>query len=347
MGSTMPPYSRSIEELPRFVDYSSNSPSLLSLPLRASPSRTEAWAKSPQLSEPEQSYSATFLSPLYSDRCASESKANHARDEFPFPLQPANIQLSNFATNSDNIRSRSGKRKWVSEASPYLTPPASPDRYIPLRRSPESSAKSFRLSKPPHLLSSSERLVRDNSVSHDPFSPRSLRWTEDVNRRDTLLRPRDTQPLQTASVRAGGTLRSRLDAVDLQHRRVSAGAVWNVGGTTSALGPINGVSNGRGGLFRSGTNAPMYTSRFCDPETTDQSNERFEGRVAAALDIDQTSRMLQISQSPKRGRSASIDRRGNKRKASSQTVWKNGQWITEVDGLCKPVTEDTLHHSLR
>ena len=88
--------------------------------------------------------------------------------------------------------------------------------------------------------------------------------------------------------------------IDQQPRRASAGAVWNVGGTVQALGPepVIGIPNGRGGLFGSGTNAPMFTSKFFGKETSDQSRERFEGKIVPALEIDQTSRTLSINRFP-------------------------------------------------
>ena len=251
------------------------------------------------------------------------TKASKAIDAFPFPLQPTPITPPASPSRVLHNDVQSPKHRCITTLSPYPTPPASPDRYIPARRSPDSLTKSFHLSKSPNQLSDSERLLRQKSPRLDPFSTRSPRRagaTRVALEADGSL-PNPHRP---------GLLGGGRDIILGEHNRaVSTGAVWNVGGTVSPdPGPIAAVPDGRGGLLGSGTNAPMFSSQFFKSESEDQMLDRFEGRVAAALDVDQTSRTLNIPQSP----------RGDLR-AESKTVWKDGRWTSD-DEPCK---DQSLH----
>ena len=78
----------------------------------------------------------------------------------------------------------------------------------------------------------------------------------------------------------------------------------------------------------SGSNAPMFTSHFFDDDLLDHSMERMESRLAAALDIDLTSRVLNNSRLSSTTRSASTSLIGVKRKApyiEPRTHWKHGE----------------------
>ena len=213
----------------------------------------------------------------------------------------------------------------------YLTPPVTPDRYISNRFSPQEASKSFRLSKSPHQLSSSERLLRHPSATPDPFGPLIVQRRREA--RDTTLVDRDDLAMRFRNRTMGIThvLALPRDTLALQNRQASAGAIWNVGGSTPAThsGPICSVSNGRGGFLSSGSNAPMFTSHFFDDDLLDHSMERMESRLAAALDIDLTSRVLNNSRLSPTTRSASTSSFGVKRKApytAPRTHWKHGEW---------------------
>ena len=97
-------------------------------------------------------------------------------------------------------------------------------------------------------------------------------------------------------------------------------------------GPMAGVPDGRGGFLGSGTNAPMYTSQFLQGDSPDQDLERHERRLAAALDIDQASRILASPASPDSFSSHSTSR-GTKRKwidgQGARTVWKDSEWVKD------------------
>ena len=258
-------------------------------------------------------------------------------DEFPFPLNPSPTRVENMGGKIDCRNRQNPKRRCVSTGARFPTPSASPDRYISSRYSPQPASSTFHISKSPHQLSGTERLLRQNAASPDPFgSPTPSRGGRRVvsgndNRRETQPTPHSTRRTNVLGLQS---------TLTVQNRQASAGAIWNVGGSTatSPTGPMQGIQNGRGGLIGSGTNAPMYTSRFLEGETADQDLDRLEGRLAAALDIDRTIRMLDIPGSPKRPRYTDTDTTISKRKypfIDARTRWKNGAWVQENTGLCK------------
>ena len=317
----------SMENIPTFINYSFNDSSPLSLPRRSSSYHylaEEEISKFSNLAQPEHN---TFPSPPPDLDLTPRVQARKARDAFPFPMQPGKIIPSTpLKDTSCSGWSHRAKRRCTGVERSYLTPPSSPDRFVPARRSADSHRKSYSLSKPSDQLSSTERLLRHNSATPDPFNPRSqyqFPGSAGSARDDSTTRtPYSSSPdavIQIPGLRSG--------SVGLRPRQPSAGAVWNVGGTM--LGPVMGVPNGRGGLLGSGTNAPMYISTFFERETQHQSLERFEGRIAAALDIDRTSRTLEISQPLDRGRSKTVSADGRERMQSPTTTWRDGQWTND------------------
>lgn len=253
-------------------------------------------------------------------------------DALPFPLEPLHAHVFDLGAREGPGRRRDSKQRCVSAEARLFTPPASPDRYITSRYSPQARSSTFRTSKSPQELSGTERLLRQNSASPDPFrSPTRLREGTRVGS-DSNNEQQSRSPSRLVNgPTVLGLHRSPLIA---QNRQASAGAVWAVGGSTAAspTGPVQGLPNGRGGIIGSGTNAPMYTSRFLDGETPDQDLERLEGRLAAALDIDQTSRMLDIPFSPKLAGHASTGSSSSKRRypfIDSRTRWEHGAWVQE------------------
>ena len=251
-------------------------------------------------------------------------------NDCPFPLQPLPMIIATHFGVSDTDTGRKLKRRCISSGTQYQTPPSTPDRFISTRSVSQDTSNNFHVSKRTNELSSSERLLRQNLASPDPFdSPTRAR----VGRR-RISGNQVRNPSRTTSRNISGTnlLNPPMNASDAQARQVSTGAVWNVGGSsaTAPSGPISAVPNGRGGFTGSGTNAPMYTSRFFEKESPDLDRGRLEGRLAAALDIDQASRIFNHSQSPERGRSETTGATGSSSKPphpQSRTTWENGQWI--------------------
>ena len=258
---------------------------------------------------------------------SSEGSSYPLFDAFPLAAKKP-------ATALDPRAFQTPKRKSTSVNPNRIAPSPSPDRYTSSRFLPQEPSSSFRLSKSPHRLSPSEKLIRSNSASPDPFG--SLLVPRLRNPANITRPTNDVQSLRSRSRIAGtaNVLSLPQDALALQVRQASAGAIWNVGGNSQMAyaGPIRSISNGRGGFVSSGSNAPLYTSQFFDSDTLDQDMEQFEGRLAAALEIDQTSRVLQFTKPIAPARSVSTGVIGTKRKnlyVQPRTRWMNGEWTPE------------------
>ena len=250
-------------------------------------------------------------------------------DLFPFPLQPLSILTAIQQGGTDGGRDKRLKRRCFSSGVQTQASLATPDRFISNRSASYDAAKNFRISKRANELSSGERLLRHDFASPDPFDPPT---SARVGRRQVSSTQINSTG-QAASRTVSGTnlLNPGVSAANAQGRQVSTGAVWNVGGSasTSPLGPINSVPNGRGGFVGSGTNAPMHTSRFFERNSPELDRGRLERRLAAALDIDQTIKVLNHSRSPERGRSSIRSGIGSISRSCppGRTIWENGQWV--------------------
>jgi hypothetical protein len=111
-------------------------------------------------------------------------------------------------------------------------------------------------------------------------------------------------------------------------RQFSGGAVWNVGGRAAALEPVHAVDDGRGGFLASGSSAPLYSANFFAPSDPAADRDMHERRLALALDVDTSTRMLSPSRlsSPSRSIDISSD---NGYSPSRRLVWKNNEWTKE------------------
>lgn len=228
-------------------------------------------------------------------------------------------------------RGRGTLRNACNAAPPHLASSASPDRYISNRSSSQDPGRNFRLSKSPDLLTPDEKLLRRDSATPDPFvsSPRPMRHGR------SLISSSDSR---TAARSQRGS-RSGQDVLMIPHhahppphnRQASVGAVWNVGGgIIQPTGPVEGISDGQGGLIGSGTNAPLYTAKFSEKDTPEDDQDTYENRLAIALDIDRSRKVLDFSRSQK----SKMPVIGTKRKRGeivSRTQWKYGEWTRQGD----------------
>ncbi|KAL9004839.1 MAG: hypothetical protein Q9188_002358 [Gyalolechia gomerana] len=263
---------------------------------------------------------------------SQDGEATEALPDTLYPLQPRPLSRCRLSPLRQKGRGGESTRRIHSLATPQPTPSASPDRYISNRNTPQESARTFRLGKPPHLLTEVEKLLRRDSATPDPFvsgNPRRYR--------------RGRSPISTSITRTASRSESRSvsnpDVLTIPHpglpspqlRQASAGAVWNIGGGSAyPTGPIQGISNGRGGLIGSGTNAPLYTAKFLENDAPEEGIDTYENRLAIALDIDRTRRTLDFTLPQNRGRQVS----GTKRKRTDfvgRTQWKYGEWTREGD----------------
>ncbi|CAG8957758.1 hypothetical protein HYFRA_00000096 [Hymenoscyphus fraxineus] len=213
----------------------------------------------------------------------------------------------------------------------------SPDRFLPARRSAmDFATQTFRSNKDPKSLTLDEKLLRNKEASFDAFNPR---------RSVTSPIPLANRPAARRNVsanRSGGGGASVLTfhrdpASQNGERQVSVGTVWSVGG----LAPYtSGVSNGRGRLLGSGTNAPLYTTSFsaAKPKAQEDS-EKHEGRLAEALELDRVSRVFEFRErttSPQRPSACARTDSGVEQK----TVWKGTEWIMSSQDQKTRVTQE-------
>ncbi|KAE9376087.1 WD40 repeat-like protein, partial [Stipitochalara longipes BDJ] len=166
----------------------------------------------------------------------------------------------------------------------------SPDRFLPRRRSDlDSVIQSFRANKEPKSLSTEEKLLRHKDVSPDAFNPRR-RVSSPIPQANRPVSRRNYSGRRSGS---GSVLAFQRDPAGPNgERQVSVGTVWRIGGLAP---PSLGVSNGRGGLLGSGTNAPLYTTSFsaARPKAQEET-ENHENRLAHALELDRVSRVLEF-----------------------------------------------------
>lgn len=258
----------------------------------------------------------------------SLSNSSSEDDFLSLPPSPAPEQAKDQIVESDFLLDDSSSslcrkvdRRYFVAAVDSSKRHRSPDRFVPPREHTHSSSKPFRLSKSPQLLSPGEKLLRRRDHSLDPFINSNKVAQIGLSRRNTVperrFSPRYLPHLVNDAV------------VTPEHgqssRQISAGAVWNVGGPSAATGgPPTGIPDGHGGLLGSGTNAPMYLASFIAADTPLQDLERHKSRLALALDIDQATRVLNISsRDPHKDTSPSSPHYGKR----SPFTWKDNTWM--------------------
>ena len=253
--------------------------------------------------------------------------------DFPLNRRPLpNLHYSKTVVRHNGVQII--RRRGFSTGNRRLTPKPSTDRFISNRASAYDLSLTFRSTKAAQDLTRSEKLLRDSSASPDPFG----RLTLPRLRKQSIISPGGRQGTVRANrnrsrtTGAANAIALPQETSALESRQVSAGAVWNVGGIAPSahIGPVRAISNGRGGYLSSGSNAPMYTAEFLDESTQDQEMETMENRIAKALDIDRTGRLISTVRSLGEPRSASTGPVGlNKRSAleGPKTTWNNGEWV--------------------
>ncbi|ORY18753.1 hypothetical protein BCR34DRAFT_472948 [Clohesyomyces aquaticus] len=246
--------------------------------------------------------------------------------------------------------------QWTSRG--LLPPPRStirtPDRFIPARRSLNTNRESFELAKATDRLTTDERFTCNSATATaDPFS-RRLRRSGRLNAELRTLRETHSVITGRANLsRRGGNLSLRRSSFSIGGRQVSAGAIWNVGGSSPVSDTVVGVPNGRGGILGSGTNAPLYTSMFLSSSDPEAELEAYERRLALALDVDQTARVLGNNSPPRSSAIPSPVIAGTPRVVQDyispkKHVWKDNAWIKEGSTLLldAPQLRDDYYCSL-
>lgn len=267
-------------------------------------------------------------------------------DPFPFPIQPFPVHGHRSRRAASKPEAPRFKRRYLSTGSPCSSFSGPSDRYISSRHSPQTHSETFHTSKSPHLLSGPEKLLRQQSCAPDPFGPISPRRVRERTQHLSIDRGRDRNNIRLSVTNGVSVVNVSTSLAQTQSRHGSTGSVWNIGGesATPPQGPVRAIPDGRGGWVGGGTNAPMYTANFSGRKSSIENDLFYEGRLASALDIDQNTRLLNISHSPERGRRSTSTPTETKSKFSNpkpRTKWIGGEWVRE-DSLSR-----TFYLSLR
>lgn len=210
--------------------------------------------------------------------------------------------------------------------------PISRDRFIPKREFGNHSSTSYRVNKYPYQLSPQERILRQRLPGEDPFLSSPRQSPTSPGQRSTPTRPSQTphhRPhLVTDSLALGGGV-----AGNEFIRRVSAGAVWGVGGASAVLGqPPMAMSNGTRSISSRGGGSPAFMARFLPRITRHDDLNKHESRLALALDIDPATRLLSTcaAREEKSPSPASLNY-----ERYSPFVWKDSAWKKFERAHCK------------
>ncbi|KAM5380406.1 hypothetical protein ACJZ2D_003508 [Fusarium nematophilum] len=187
------------------------------------------------------------------------------------------------------------------------------DRYVPKRDHAYLPSERYRTAKDCQDLSVEERLTRNKDSSVDPF----------------VVRRRALTPDQRFPFRVDETDQNRGTALSLLpqnrggERQVSVGAVWSVGGLVPST---IAVDDGQGHLLHRGTNARFFPTPFQEGLiNTSVENEKHEGRIASALDLDRIRKILNFNHAEHIPRSLPAFAPWSR--DDGQTTWDGCQWI--------------------
>ncbi|KAJ5533097.1 hypothetical protein N7494_009649 [Penicillium frequentans] len=208
------------------------------------------------------------------------------------PVQATPVFQGNLSADAVSPeRGRSRHRRplnRVAARSAYSSP-ISPDRFIPKRDFAESPSTPYRVNKHPQQLSPRERLLRCRLPGEDPFLPTSQ------TRRSPAQSPRLTRsrqsPLHRPLLISNLTFMSPNRPNDFL-RQVSSGGIWGVGGTSAMLGTSVSATNGAPSLLGRRTTAPNFVAKFLPRSTKAEEQNKHESRIALALNIDPTTRLV-------------------------------------------------------
>jgi hypothetical protein len=270
---------------------------------------------------------------LFTESSCPLTHTSPTKGVYPFLVEDRNtssLSPLNLRSSASPLRPSQRHLAPISRSRSF-TPSRRPDRFIAARRASQSPRESFQISKPADKLVGSERVLRTNSGAPDPFGRNVPRTPP-----RTTTRPRPSpSPPRTGSSGPHNVLGVRRAPVTSVGRQISNGAVWNVGGAGALGDSVAGVSDGQNGLLASGTNAPLYSSKFLARIDLTSELEIHERRLALALDLDPSSRILthqtldssqQIS--PTNSNSSLSPDQGYRNAARSR-VWMNNEWVRE------------------
>ncbi|KAJ5369815.1 uncharacterized protein N7496_005907 [Penicillium cataractarum] len=234
-----------------------------------------------------------------------------------------NREASSPAPSSPERGRRLSRGPPVSNASQAtFRSPISQDRFIPKREFGNHSSTSYRVNKHPFQLSPRERILRRRSPGEDPFLPTPRQSPVSPGRRPTPTRP-PQGPHHRPHLVADSIALGNSASNDFL-RRVSAGAVWGVGGASAVLGqPPAATSTGARSISGRGGVSPAFVARFLPRITRHDDLNKHESRLALALDIDPTTRLIDICTAREE---KSLSPASKDFERYSPFVWKDSAW---------------------
>ncbi|CAH0020439.1 unnamed protein product, partial [Clonostachys rhizophaga] len=158
------------------------------------------------------------------------------------------------------------------------------DRFVPIRDAHSPLSEKYQTTKQHDCLSASEKLLRGQEASHDPFFSRRESNSQSSNV------PRVTSPsvprLDLPAVIAVRTL-----VFDDEEPMQTSERVL------SSLNPVIrtgiAVDDGHGRVLRSGTHAQLFNASFASANVTrGEASDKYQGCVASALEIDRARAQL-------------------------------------------------------
>ncbi|KAJ6090401.1 hypothetical protein N7486_009216 [Penicillium sp. IBT 16267x] len=219
-----------------------------------------------------------------------------SQESLPIPKTRPAQAIPGFQENlsADRVspeRGRSRVRRPLNRETARATYPSpiSPDRFIPKRDFGDYPSTPYRVNKHPQQLSPRERLLRCRLPGEDPFLPTPQTPRSSTQSSRPTWSPQ--RPLHRPRLITDLTFLGANRPNDFL-RQVSSGGVWGVGGTSAMLGASVPAKNGAPNLFGRRTTAPNFVARFLPKSTKAEEQNKHESRIAFALDIDPTTRLV-------------------------------------------------------
>ena len=193
----------------------------------------------------------------------------------------------------------------------------SPDRFIAGRTN--ASTRDTMILRKPHsdMSPQQKRLFRLESTL-DPFGAAADRSARMAAQFATLRGP---EP----SPRSAGAVLTPVNHASV-HRTTSEGGLWSVGGVMVTEG-VSSMTDGRGGRITRGTSATHHTADFLSRATSGEEEANHGSRLAVAMNLDQSARVIEHRTSQQAPYSAAPH-------PHSGRVWRDNAW--QYDRPSKP-----------
>lgn len=258
-------------------------------------------------------------------KASSVRQPHRARCSLPAAFYAQSIPRSARRHGSDSLSS------YLSTCAPVLSIRA-PDRFVHPRDSDCAAfplGEKFRLTKPADDLTATEKILRHGEASADAFSATPTQFNPVptyADERQAALQREGRPPLtRTRTTLDTAYVDGDVDPTS-EHRPVH-GSVWSVGTVPPTAGAVD---NGQGVLMQTGTSAPFFMSDFVrHPRHSLEDDGKHAGRLAAALDFDCASRILQCNVHEGVFKLQSESALSKTKAKTKKTAWNGAIWVKE------------------